>query len=203
MSSVRPPRTEESATVARNESPIAGLKAEHQVILRVVRVLTGLMDHWEQTGAFAGAPLGKCVDFLRLFADACHHGKEEDLLFPVLEARGIPRDGGPIGVMLYEHQMGRRLTAEMAAAWPAAAAGDSEARRRFHGAARQYIDLITNHIFKEDNVLFNMGARVMSSEDRTELEARFCAVNCRVFEGRRREELQRIADELEVETANG
>jgi len=181
------------------DNPVTVLKAEHQVILRVIRVLARLMDQFERTGQFAEAPLAKCVEFLRLFADACHHGKEEDLLFPVLESRGIPREGGPIGVMLYEHQVGRRLTREMAEALGAVQSGDTSGRTRFLRAARQYVDLLTGHIFKEDNVLFSMGDRVMGKDDQKALADQFCTVNCRAFEGRRREQLQQIADQLEAD----
>ena len=181
------------------ESPIATLKAEHQVILRVTRVLGGLMDRFEESGEFPDSPLARCVEFIRLFADACHHGKEEDLLFPVLETRGIPRDSGPIGVMLHEHQVARQLTRDMRDALGRSRTGEEAARGEFCQAARSYIDLITKHIFKEDNILFNMGARVINADDQCELVTQFCAVNCRVFEGKRREQLQKIADELEVE----
>ena len=182
------------------DRPGAVLRAEHQTILRVVQALGKYMDRFEKSGDFAAPQLAKCVEFFRLFADACHHAKEEELLFPVLEARGIPRDGGPIGVMLEEHRIARSLTKEMADALPGAQAEDSNARKRFLVAARGYIGLLTNHIFKEDNVLFTMGDRVMSSDDQTSLAGEFCAVNCRAFEGRRRDQLERIADELE---ANG
>ena len=186
-----------------SESPVNVLRAEHQIILRVVRVLAMLMDRFEQTGEFTEAPLAKCVEFIRLFADACHHGKEEDLLFPVLESRGIPRDGGPIGVMLYEHQVARGLTRDMAGALTDARTGGAAARTRFCQAARKYIDLLTNHIFKEDTVLFDKGDRMMNPGDQRTLTTQFCAVNCRAFEGRRREELQQIADELEAECGHG
>jgi len=185
--------------MTQSEPPVATLKAEHQVILRVIRVLGTLMDRFEESGQFPESPLGRCVEFLRLFADACHHGKEEDLLFPVLESRGIPREGGPIGVMLYEHQVARQLTSEMSDALTRSRTGDAAAKTTFCQAARGYVDLLTNHIFKEDNVLFNMGARVMSADDQSGLSTQFCAVNCRVFEGKRREQLQQIADELEAE----
>ena len=183
----------------QSESPVNVLRAEHQIILRVVQVLGRLMDRFEQAGEFAEAPLAKCVQFIRLFADACHHGKEEDLLFPVLEFRGIPRDGGPIGVMLYEHQVARGLTKEMAGALTDARTGDATARTRFCQAARKYADLLTDHIYKEDNILFTMGDRMMNPDDQRTLATKFCAVNCRAFDGRRREELQQIADELEAE----
>lgn len=179
------------------DRPSAVLKAEHQVILRVLGVLNKLMDRIERGDKFPRGPLAQCVEFFRLFADACHHGKEEDILFPALESRGIPRDGGPIGVMLYEHQIARQLTREMADALNADGS-DADAHRRFLQTARQYHELLTHHIFKEDNILFSMGDHVLTSEDQSTLATRFCEVNCRVFEGRRREELTRLADEIEA-----
>ena len=51
----------------------------------------------------------QAIEFFKNFADKCHHGKEEERLFPALEACGIPRDGGPTGVMIYEHDLGRKF----------------------------------------------------------------------------------------------
>lgn len=56
-------------------------------------------------------PLEQLLNFFRVFADLCHHGKEEQYLFPALEAAGIPRESGPAGVMLAEHAEGPRLRA--------------------------------------------------------------------------------------------
>ena len=53
------------------------------------------------------------IEFLRLFADKCHHGKEEGLLFPEMEKYGIPQDNGPIKQMLAEHMEGRTYIAQM------------------------------------------------------------------------------------------
>jgi len=41
--------------------------------------------------------------FLEVFVDKCHHGEEEKVLFPAMEEAGIPRQGVPIGVMIYEY----------------------------------------------------------------------------------------------------
>ena len=45
---------------------------------------------------------------------------------------------------------------------------------RFHEATQQYIELLTNHIDKEDNILFNLGDQVMTGEDQSSLGTRFC-----------------------------
>ncbi len=180
-----------------SEMPSAVLKAEHQIILRVLAVLQHLINRSE-SGTFEHEPLRACVDFFRHFADACHHAKEEDLLFPALESNGIPRENGPIGMMLYEHTLARGFTKEMGDSLDAFDAGDASAQSTFSIAAKKYIELMTNHIFKEDNVLFNMGDQVLKSEDQTALCSKFCEVGCRSFGGKKREEFEKIADELEA-----
>lgn len=181
-------------SLAAADRPCAVLKAEHQVILRVLDVLETLVD---RPGGLETTSLAECVEFFQLFADACHHAKEEDLLFPVLEERGMPRDGGPIGVMLYEHRVARSLVARMRQALDGIAAGDTEASNDLRDAARDYLELLRQHIFKEDHVLFQAGDDLMTETDQTSLGAKFCDVGCREFGGKRREQLEAMADALE------
>jgi hemerythrin-like domain-containing protein len=91
----------------------ASLRRDHEVILRALERLEERVAEWERTGKVDPAVLRKFVEFARTFVDRCHHGKEERCLFPCLERRGIPGEGGPIGVMLYEHQLGRELVARL------------------------------------------------------------------------------------------
>lgn len=106
--------------------------------------------------------------FFAQFADKCHHAKEEDILFPLLKERGIPEQGGPIGVMLHEHDLGRSCVRRMREA--CAAEFDAE---MFSQAAREFIPLLRQHIFKENNVLFPMAGRVMSEADDADLNLQF------------------------------
>lgn len=182
-----------------SETASTVLRDEHKIILRVIEVLRRLVNRSEHDGQFEAESLRGCVEFFRSFADACHHAKEEDLLFPALEKRGIPREGGPIGVMLEEHTIARGHTRDMGDALDAIQNGDVDARKRFHEAARAYIDLLTQHIFKEDNILFNMADRVIEEDDRAALCAQYCEVACRSFGGRKREELERIANDLDAQ----
>lgn len=197
------------------EQASATLREEHQVILRVLEVLETLLERHRRGEPLEAEALGRCLEFFRLFADACHHAKEEDLLFPVLEDRGIPNEGGPIGVMLHEHRMARSLVARMSDELEALAAGGGggggdggkgggdDGAGRFEAVATDYLDLLRQHIAKEDQVLFPMGDGVMTAEDQQELAARFCEVGCRVFQGQRREELERLADELHARWGGG
>lgn len=178
-------------------TPTAELTGEHKVIERVLVVLGKLVARARSGEGFEAESFASAVEFFRLFADACHHAKEEELLFPVLEARGIPREGGPIGVMLEEHRLARGYTRDMTEALSEHDAGGDGAERRFLEAADEYIELLTHHIFKENNVLFQMGDQVMTSDDQAGLARKFCDVGCRSFDGKTREQLVAIADRLE------
>lgn len=179
--------------------PTAGqlLTEEHRVIQRVLHVLEELVRRSETENRLDVDALERCVSFFRLFADACHHAKEEDLLFPVLERRGVPREGGPIGVMLDEHRQARGLIGRMRQLLNDYRQGDVLSGAAFREAACAYVDLMHMHIFKEDNRLFPMGDHLMPEGDQRRLCRQFCEVACRDFEGRDQQQLQALADELE------
>ena len=110
--------------------------------------------------------------FFRQFADKCHHAKEEDLFFPLLKERGIPEEGGPIGVMLHEHVMGRDCVGRMREA----SEQDEFDGAMFATAAKEFVPLLRQHIFKENNVLFKMAENVLSEADDDAMDDRFTEV---------------------------
>ena len=173
--------------------PTRVLRDEHQRILDVADALEGLLA--DPDGADFRR-LEKCIRFIRLFADACHHGKEEDLLFPALQEQGLPRDSGPIAVMLHEHRLGRRFASTMADNVDAARAGDTEAWSRLERAGRDYVGLIRGHILKEDNVLFGMADQLVAGTACTKLCAAYDATADHTFEGCTKAELEALGREI-------
>ncbi len=168
------------------------LRAEHRLILEVTSVLERVLD----SGDDDHDALGDCVTFFRLFADACHHGKEEDLLFPALEQEGMPVDVGPIAVMLEDHRIGRQFVARMADALPGAANGDAVAAAEFAEAGRGWIELIRQHIAKEDGILFEMADGMVVGPSCKDLCAAYDEVCARRFEGKPLEDLEALAEKL-------
>ena len=83
------------------------LRKEHDAILRMLEVTEQVAEQLDRGEKVAPQTLDGLLEFFRLFADQCHHGKEEELLFPALERKGMPRQTGPIEVMLIEHDHGR------------------------------------------------------------------------------------------------
>jgi len=174
----------------------AELVDEHGHIKQMLNVLEAASARLEAGNKVDPAHLGRMVDFIRLFADKCHHGKEEDLLFPAMEAAGIPRQGGPIGVMLSEHTLGRSYVKGMAEAAAGCKSGHKGAALSFAENARGYAALLRRHIDKEDNVLYPMAeARIPQSRQR-ELLASFEKVESDIIGRGRHDELLATLEEL-------
>ena len=182
-------------TQPSTESATSRLREEHQLILRVSDAMQALIADTEQ-GNWDFDTFEDCITFIRLFADACHHGKEEDLLFPELEKAGMSRRQGPIAVMLEEHRIGREYVRFMSEALGPARAGDAEARARLRNSAQGYVQLIRAHILKEDHVLFNMADHVVRGSSCQSLCVAYGAVCARRFEGHSKEELAGLADSI-------
>ncbi len=153
--------------------PVEILMQEHRVIEVGLNCLEAMVKKAQADNRLEQEPAEQIVDFIRNFADRCHHGKEEDRLFPALVEKGMPSDGGPIGVMLSEHDMGRAFVRQMAKSIAAATAGDAAALREFSNAAEGYIQLLRSHIQKEDRILFPMADRFLDDDEQSNLLSEF------------------------------
>jgi hemerythrin-like domain-containing protein len=175
------------------------LMDEHRVIEQVLNCLERLADRCEAGEKLDSTSTLEALAFFRNFADRCHHGKEEEHLFPLLETRGFGRQGGPTGVMLHEHEEGRVLVAAMAKHV------QRYAPRQFVRHARAYIALLREHIRKEDHCLFPMAAGILSGSGAEALAERFEHVeNAEMGEGTHEHYLQLangLADRLDVHRA--
>jgi hemerythrin-like domain-containing protein len=134
---------------------IESLMQEHQLILRSLDALDAFAVGLSRGGEDK-AELSRFVRFIREFADARHHGKEEDVLFAAMVAAGFPREGGPIAVMLMDHEAGRAHLGVMAAKAGQPSPWTSQDRASAISAARGYADLLRGHIRKEDHILYPM-----------------------------------------------
>jgi hemerythrin-like domain-containing protein len=154
-------------------NPTEVLKHEHRIIEQMLDCLEKIAAEARMLGRLQAEPARDAVEFLRDFADRCHHGKEEAHLFPALEAKGFPREGGPTGAMLTEHEQGREHIRNMGAAIERAATGDAEAVDDFCTHAEGYAELLRRHIAKEDNVLFRLADQVLSPGEQSQLMEQF------------------------------
>lgn len=169
---------------------------EHQTILRVLAALDMMVQKLITEEKVPREDIAKFGYFFKNFADRLHHGKEEDRLFKKMVEHGFPRDYGPVGVMLSEHDMGRervRLINEIGSR-----KGDlsKEEISQLIKAAEEFIPLLFFHIHKEDNVLYPMAKSALPASELENLDK-----DCENYEKESfsEEEINRlysIADEL-------
>ena len=133
--------------------PTEELVTEHNAVLVALQILEKVEAALAAGSADAPEHLGQLIEFLRGFVDGCHHGKEEDVLFPELEKRGLPRGGGPIGVMLAEHEIGRKHIRGMSEGLDRLRLGDNSAVDAIRENTTGYRELLKAHIHKENNIL--------------------------------------------------
>jgi hemerythrin-like domain-containing protein len=175
------------------------LREEHEAILRMLDATEETANQIEKGAAVAPERLAGLLEFLRLFADRCHHGKEEDVLFPRLGERGLPSNGGPVAVMLYEHDLGRGFIRTMVQASEACNAGNKAAARQWAEAAKAYTTLLRAHIDKENNILFMMAERLLSDSEQEELAEAFEKVEIEKMGEGTHERLHVLMDSLLAE----
>jgi hemerythrin-like domain-containing protein len=149
------------------------LKAEHEGIKMMLSILDKICLKLESGEQADVNHLEQILEFFRIFVDRCHHGKEEDLLFPAMEQAGVPREGGPIGQMLVEHDHGRSYVKGMADAVADYKAGNLEAAKKIATNARGYIATLQAHIQKENMVLFSIADSRLSNETQERLYEEF------------------------------
>lgn len=147
---------------------------EHEAVIIMLRILENIIANLANGYGPKIDELDSIIDFLKGFVDKCHHGKEEDILFPELELRGVPKADGPLGVMLSEHQQGRSLIREMDEALKALKnPGHSESMGQLTQNAQKYIALLREHIVKENEVLFKMADALLDEITQNDLYEKF------------------------------
>lgn len=178
------------------------LRTEHRLILRVVSAFERMLDGLRPAADGSGTrdlpmdDLDRCITFFRLFTDACHHGKEEDVLFAALEEQGLPGDAGPIGALRDEHREGRAMVRAMLTALALARGGDAAALHALLERGADYIAFIRSHIGREDDGVFEMADRIVGGAACDAVCAAYETVCSRRFEGLTLQDLEAGAADL-------
>ena len=170
---------------------IADLMNEHEAIRSAIQILEKMITAIEKNTSVDKKDIHDFIGFLKEFADKCHHGKEEGLLFPAMIAAGVPDRSGPIGVMLAEHAQGRKLIRDM----EESISTDVD-RIKLAQAAREYANFLRNHIQKENTVLFPMAEKVLTETQLEKLYEGFEEHEEKVIGQGRHEELHAMLKNL-------
>lgn len=146
----------------RYSRPMQVLVEEHKLIKRWLALIPALVKNLDLTSAEECQVIEKGIDLIRSYADRLHHGKEEDILF------GYFDNTADIFQVIYEdHRRARALVQEMLRALDAKNSGV------LASSLLEYAALLTEHIHKEDEVLFPWLDSRLAEEEKAELAIRF------------------------------
>lgn len=169
------------------------LRWEHRSIKDMLELMERFAEKMNRGQPVPPGVLNKTMEFIRLFVEQCHHGKEEEILFPLLERKNIPAAGGPLGVMLMEHDRARvfihKLNIE-------AANDNAESARRWTRVAWNYSDLMFEHFHKEEEILFAMADRILTSEEQASAVRSFERLNVERIGPGRHQQIRTMMEEL-------
>ena len=175
------------------------LTQEHRVIERVLNSLQVAVQALQSDVPVRPGFFMDAADFIRGFADGCHHHKEEGVLFKAMASNGVAVEGGPVGVMLHEHELGRQYTRLMRTAAEQWAGGNEFARQTVIENALAYEALLRQHILKEDNILFPMADRMIPAANHPSVLAGFLHVEHEETGEGIHEKYLALADKLNAE----
>jgi len=137
------------------------LVQEHRLIAQVLDYLEEAAGRLEDGEEIDPDFFIDSAEFIAGFADGRHHRKEEDILFVAMTEKDMPADAGPVAVMLHEHEEGRRFTAGFRSAAELMKTGESSAVTDVVRNVFDYVNLLRDHIVKEENVLFPMAEQIV------------------------------------------
>ena len=178
------------------EKVIEVLMEEHRLIEQALGSLESYATGVRAGEAARREVIGQFAGFFGGFADTCHHGKEEDILFQRMVETGFPRDVGPLAVMLAEHAEGRAHVKALAgiAAAPGELAVPETQLLLTHADA--YVPLLRQHILKEDHVLYPMALKLLTGRELDVMSTEFEAFELRMRADGSYDRLRTLADRL-------
>jgi hemerythrin-like domain-containing protein len=182
----------------------AVLEQEHQLIQKVITKMAVIANRLEK-GRNESVDmvqyistfevLRAIITFLRQFSEECHQAKEENFLFPLLEARGVPAGGCPIAVLHNEHEKGRALLVQLENAIQAFIASGA-CRETVVATLRELASLYKEHIWKEDYLLLPMADKILSETDHASLCEKFETLENELGAGRHRQ-MEQLSERLD------
>jgi hemerythrin-like domain-containing protein len=140
------------------------LMIEHRLIERMISIIQDMLARVEKVQSIDPLFVDKVVDFIRIYADRTHHGKEEDILFRDLNGKDLSdEDRRVMNELVEEHVFGRKTTKALVEANTRYRNGDASALGEVIGCLRTLVDFYPKHIKKEDKIFFP-AARAYFSE---------------------------------------
>jgi hemerythrin-like domain-containing protein len=150
------------------------LMIEHRLIERMIAVIRCTLEQVDQTQSIDPYFVDTAIDFIRVYADRTHHGKEEDILFRDLRKRPLsPEDQRVMNELIEEHVFGRQTTKALIEANMRYRNGDTSALADIADRLSTLVEFYPKHIVKEDKVFFPASRAYFTDEEDQAMLAEF------------------------------
>lgn len=147
--------------------PIGPLMIEHRLIERMIAVMARELERVQKEGEANPDFIETAVNFIRIYADACHHGKEEKILFRDLQKKEMnSEDKQMMDELVEEHKLGRKLTGQLVEAKSKYEKGDNTAIMTIVNTMQQLVNFYPKHIEKEDKHFFKSAMKYLSTDEK-------------------------------------
>jgi hemerythrin-like domain-containing protein len=147
--------------------PIGPLMIEHRLIERMIDVIARELERIQEQGDADSRFIETAANFIRIYADACHHGKEERILFRDLQKKELKsEDKQMMDELIEDHKLGRKLTAQLVEAKTKYEKGDNTAIMTIVNTMQHLVNFYPKHIEKEDKVFFKSAMRYLSMDEK-------------------------------------
>jgi hemerythrin-like domain-containing protein len=152
----------------------APLMIEHRLIERMLSVIKDVLAKIETKHNVDPVFVDIAVDFIRVYADRTHHGKEEDILFRELNNKSLtPEDRQIMTELIEEHVFGRKTTKALVEANTRYRNGDETALADIAANLKTLTEFYPRHIEKEDKKFFPSSRTYFSEEEDQAILAKF------------------------------
>ncbi|MGD8769291.1 MAG: hemerythrin domain-containing protein [Desulfobacterales bacterium] len=139
---------------------------EHRLIERMIALIKQKLNQIETTNQVDPLFIDTIVDFIKIYADRTHHGKEEDILFRELNKRDLSEEDQLLmNKLIEEHILGRNTTQKLVEANNRYNNGDKSALTEIVSNLRLLVDFYPKHIKKEDKVFFPSARGYFSEQE--------------------------------------
>jgi hemerythrin-like domain-containing protein len=156
--------------------PTENLTQDHVAIKKMLNIMQKIANELKLKQNINIEQIEKIVEFIKIFADKNHHGKEENILFPALIKAGMSKESGPVSVMLCEHEEGRKFIKSITAALEVYKSNKQSGLNAVVENMENYLNLLHSHIYKEDNILFPMSEKILNDVQQEEIFTKFMQV---------------------------
>ena len=178
----------------------ASLRRDHDLIEKAIKAMEATIQLLNDGRQIPESILNQVIDFSKNFTDVCHHSKEENVLFPALEQAGMPKNMGPIAMMLMDHERSREIGSHM-----------EESAKEYLGSQnptnlisymKQYVEHVTEHLWKENNRLFMMAeARLQYTSAKVDKDLVHFEESKLKETGKTREHYEKLVDNITKNTS--